>query len=224
MFKLPALLVHCQSVAARLPSSVLARRCFGCGKLKTLSLLPSKVQNATNICSFSSKVENVNNLVSENTSDPGREQPNDSSQTIDTASAEKLLQESQVHDVEPEFPSDVTEKWGNYKNRHDWARSQSRHAFRPRIDPKQISVVIFPGQGAQFVGMASNLLDYPNVVQMFNVASEILNYDLLDICLNGPKEKLDKTIHCQAAIMVTSLAAIEKLKDERPQVGPPIFV
>ena len=221
MFKLPALLVHCQSAAARLPSSVLARQCFGCGKLKRLSLLPCKVQNATNSCGISTKSVDVNNLVSENTSDPGLEKANDSSQNIN---AEKLLHESQVHDVEPEFPSDVTEKWGNYKNRHDWARSQSRHAFRPRIDPKQVSVVVFPGQGAQFVGMASNLLDYPNVVQMFNVASEILNYDLLDICLNGPKEKLDKTIHCQAAIMVTSLAAIEKLKDERPQVGSPMFV
>ena len=126
---------------------------------------------------------------------------------------------SQVHDIDPEFPSDVTEKWGKYKNYNDWARSQTRHAFRPRIDPKHMSIIIFPGQGAQFVGMASKLLDYPNVGEMFKVASEVLQYDLLDVCLNGPKEKLDKTIYCQPAILVTSLAAVEKLKDEKPWVG-----
>ena len=69
------------------------------------------------------------------------------------------------------------------------------------------------------MGMASKLLDYPNVGEMFKVASEVLQYDLLDVCLNGPKEKLDKTIYCQPAILVTSLAAVEKLKDEKPWVG-----
>lgn len=41
-------------------------------------------------------------------------------------------------------------------------------------------------------------------------------YDLLKLCLEGPKSRLDKTIYCQPAVMVTSLAALEKLKEERP--------
>lgn len=41
-------------------------------------------------------------------------------------------------------------------------------------------------------------------------------YDLLKLCLEGPKEKLDQTVYCQPAIMVSSLAALERLKEERP--------
>lgn len=41
-------------------------------------------------------------------------------------------------------------------------------------------------------------------------------YDLLKLCLEGPEDKLNQTKYCQPAIMVTSLAALEQLKDERP--------
>lgn len=41
-------------------------------------------------------------------------------------------------------------------------------------------------------------------------------YDLLKLCINGPKEKLDKTIYSQPAIFVTSLASLEKLQEQRP--------
>ncbi|XP_013774994.1 probable malonyl-CoA-acyl carrier protein transacylase, mitochondrial isoform X1 [Limulus polyphemus] len=64
--------------------------------------------------------------------------------------------------------------------------------------------------------MGHNLLKFPNVQEMFKLASEILGYDLLKLCLEGPKSELDKTRHSQAAVLVTSLAAVEKLKDERP--------
>jgi [acyl-carrier-protein] S-malonyltransferase len=37
-------------------------------------------------------------------------------------------------------------------------------------------------------------------------------YDLLDICINGPKEKLDSTVISQPAIYVASLAAVEVLR------------
>jgi [acyl-carrier-protein] S-malonyltransferase len=39
---------------------------------------------------------------------------------------------------------------------------------------------------------------------------------LRELCFNGPKEELDKTLYCQPAVMVCSLAAVEKLKEERP--------
>lgn len=39
---------------------------------------------------------------------------------------------------------------------------------------------------------------------------------MLKLCIEGPKSKLDRTIYCQPAVMVTSLAALEKLKEERP--------
>ncbi|GAA6221112.1 malonyl-CoA-acyl carrier protein transacylase, mitochondrial [Lates japonicus] len=88
---------------------------------------------------------------------------------------------------------------------------------RRRKDPSGCSVLLFPGQGSQFVGMGRGLLKYPNVKEMFTVAQKILGYDLLSLCLEGPEEELMKTVHCQPAVFVTSLAAVERLSQENPQ-------
>lgn len=95
-------------------------------------------------------------------------------------------------------------------------RDQSLKSNRPRIDPRETSIILFPGQGAQYVGMAKRLLKYPGARDIFGLANEVLGYDLLKICLEGPKEKLDATRYCQPAVMVSSLAALEQLKEERP--------
>lgn len=72
---------------------------------------------------------------------------------------------------------------------------------------------LFPGQGAQYVGMAQETAaNVPAAAALFSKASDILGYDLLDVCVNGPKEKLDSTAVSQPAIYVSSLAAIEALK------------
>ncbi len=74
---------------------------------------------------------------------------------------------------------------------------------------------MFPGQGAQFLGMCENVVkDVPAAKALFDQASEILGYDLLQVCLEGPKEKLDSTVVSQPAIFVASMAAVEKLKQE----------
>ncbi|KAE8613138.1 hypothetical protein XENTR_v10007589 [Xenopus tropicalis] len=87
----------------------------------------------------------------------------------------------------------------------------------PRRPPKSSSIVLFPGQGSQQVGMAKGLLQFPNVREMFAVAHKVLGYDLLELCLRGPQETLNRTVHCQPAIFVTSLAATEKLSQEDPE-------
>lgn len=87
---------------------------------------------------------------------------------------------------------------------------------RPRREPGKVSVLLFPGQGSQFVGMGRGLLKYGAVQDMFSVARKILGYDLLSLCLNGPEEDLMKTVHCQPAVFVTSLAAVERLNHENP--------
>ncbi|XP_052316622.1 malonyl-CoA-acyl carrier protein transacylase, mitochondrial isoform X2 [Oncorhynchus keta] len=87
---------------------------------------------------------------------------------------------------------------------------------RPRRKPSESSVLLFPGQGSQFVGMGRGLLKYRNVKDMFAVAQKILGYDLLSMCLDGPEEELMKTVHCQPAVFVTSLAAVERLNHENP--------
>lgn len=58
--------------------------------------------------------------------------------------------------------------------------------------------------------MGKELLKFPNVAEMYDVASQILGYDLLRLCLEGPLEELSKTVYQQPAIVVASLAAIER--------------
>lgn len=89
---------------------------------------------------------------------------------------------------------------------------------RPKKDPSDCSVLLFPGQGSQFVGMGRGLLKYPNVKEMFTVAQRILGYDLLSLCLEGPEAELMKTVHCQPAVFITSLAAVERLNYQNPKV------
>ncbi|XP_016999895.2 probable malonyl-CoA-acyl carrier protein transacylase, mitochondrial [Drosophila takahashii] len=88
---------------------------------------------------------------------------------------------------------------------------------RPAIDPKETSVMLFPGQGTQYVGMGKELLRFPGARRIFELANEVLKYDLLKICLEGPREKLNRTEHAQLAVMVSSLAALEQLREERPK-------
>ena len=78
---------------------------------------------------------------------------------------------------------------------------------------------LFPGQGAQYVGMAQALCDsLPAARKLFDEAAGILGYDLLDVCAKGPKEKLDSTAVSQPAIYVASLAALESLRAKEPGV------
>ncbi|XP_028392888.1 malonyl-CoA-acyl carrier protein transacylase, mitochondrial-like [Dendronephthya gigantea] len=79
--------------------------------------------------------------------------------------------------------------------------------------PKPRDVILFPGQGSQYVGMIPHLTKLPSGKRLFEIANEILGYDLLGICLNGPKAELDRTVHCQPAVFVASLAALEKYKE-----------
>ena len=76
---------------------------------------------------------------------------------------------------------------------------------------------LFPGQGAQYVGMGRALCDFlPAARQLFADASKVLGYDLLDVCANGPAERLNSTAVSQPAIFVASLAALESLKGTAP--------
>lgn len=61
-------------------------------------------------------------------------------------------------------------------------RDQNAHFERSKIDPSETSIVLFPGQGSQFVGMAKNLTKYPAARDLFEMASEILRYVLIMIC------------------------------------------
>ena len=79
---------------------------------------------------------------------------------------------------------------------------------------------LFPGQGAQVVGMGVALCQtLPAARELFDRASEILGYDLLAVCAEGPKERLDSTANSQPAISVASLAALKSLEQSEPDAA-----
>jgi [acyl-carrier-protein] S-malonyltransferase len=78
---------------------------------------------------------------------------------------------------------------------------------------------LFPGQGAQQVGMGRGLCaELAPARQLFERAGEILGFDLARVCFEGPAEKLEATNLSQPAIFVASLAALESLRAERPEI------
>ena len=80
------------------------------------------------------------------------------------------------------------------------------------------TAILFPGQGAQTVGMGAELAArLPAAKALFDRASEVLGYDLLALCATGPAERLNATDVGQPAIFVASLAALEDLKATEPE-------
>ncbi|XP_005379492.1 PREDICTED: malonyl-CoA-acyl carrier protein transacylase, mitochondrial isoform X2 [Chinchilla lanigera] len=98
------------------------------------------------------------------------------------------------------------------------AAAEGPSAARARRPPGQGTVLLFPGQGSQVVGMGRGLLGFPRVRELYAAARHVLGYDLLELSLHGPQEDLDRTVHCQPAVFVASLAAVEKLNHLQPAV------
>ena len=79
---------------------------------------------------------------------------------------------------------------------------------------------VFPGQGSQSVGMGKSLYETSaKAKEIFETADEVLGRSISKMCFEGPEEDLKQTINTQPAILVTSIAALEALK-EKTNVEP----
>ena len=67
---------------------------------------------------------------------------------------------------------------------------------------------LFPGQGAQQVGMGRALAEgFPEAREVFDTADRVLGLSLTRICWEGPAEELKKSVHTQPALLTHSVAA-----------------
>lgn len=82
------------------------------------------------------------------------------------------------------------------------------------LQPHEATVLLFPGQGAQRVGMGRQLGGVPAAKELYELASQVVGWDVWRVCTEGPEEELQR--RCQTAVLVTALAALERVRDERP--------
>lgn len=68
--------------------------------------------------------------------------------------------------------------------------------------------VVFPGQGSQYPGMGRDFfLHFREGRDTFEEAGDALGYDVASLCMEGPQEKLDLTVHTQTTILTVNIAA-----------------
>jgi [acyl-carrier-protein] S-malonyltransferase len=84
---------------------------------------------------------------------------------------------------------------------------------------------VFPGQGAQAVGMGRDLYDsYPVARAVFEQADEALGFSLSGICFDGPEDELRKTINTQPALVTVSFACLRAAQETGKGLPAPAFV
>ncbi len=80
---------------------------------------------------------------------------------------------------------------------------------------------IFPGQGAQSVGMGHDIYDaFKPARAVFDQADKVLDFPLTRLCFEGPEEELRLTINAQPALVTMSYAILTVIRETAPDSLP----
>ena len=80
--------------------------------------------------------------------------------------------------------------------------------------------LVFPGQGSQFVGMGRDIHDAsPAARAVYDRAEEALGLDIRRLCFEGTEDALNDTINAQPALLTTSIASLEALRERLAAEG-----
>jgi len=83
---------------------------------------------------------------------------------------------------------------------------------------------LFPGQGSQAVGMGKALAEWSKRARaVFEEADDALGFALSALCFAGPEEELTRTENAQPAIVTTSIALLEALREAHPELPSPAY-
>lgn len=104
----------------------------------------------------------------------------------------------------------------------------ARTGGTPAPEPSRTDLAwVFPGQGAQEVGMGRDVYDEsPAARAIFDRADAALGFPLSHLCFEGPDDELRQTVNAQPAIVTVSIALLEaaRERDHRLVQSPPAFV
>lgn len=88
------------------------------------------------------------------------------------------------------------------------------------VDRKEFGF-LFPGQGAQAVGMGKDFYESSSHAKsVFDQANQLLGFQLTKLCFEGPDEELMRTVNAQIAIFVTSTVVLEAVRAQHPYLKP----
>lgn len=79
---------------------------------------------------------------------------------------------------------------------------------------------IFPGQGAQYVGMGEDFYHrYSQAKEVFECTNNLLGFDFTKLIFKGPLEELTKTVNCQLAIFTVSVACLRAFEAHQSAIN-----